>query len=779
MSAAVAFSFTLSPGLLAQFDGDSEQQPGVQQPGQQPEHELRGDAEDRDLTMQHGGHHAEELMGMAVENRQGERLGNVEDFVIDLDAEEVPYVVISTGGILGIGDTKKAVPPQALEFSPEEDTLILDMDEQRWEDAPGFDSEQLEQLGQAERGRDLYQFYGHEWRPGEARERGVFGAPGRPVDRVPGRETPPEPGVQEQPAPQQPGAQPPGTTQQPGAQAPNGTQQPGGPQEQPGTQEDHPEVAEERPEAIEEYTNLVLASDLIGKNIVNQEREQIGQVEDLLIDLQSGGVAYAIISLGEEAVFDFDIDETGDRFAVSPQSLRLTDPEEDVVMDIDRQAFQQPQEFAADQWTRPEREPGQVYRYGEQDQEEWRGIFGREHRDREDRDTERDYEDTDREYRDTERDQALMDARGGHHAEELMGMNVENLQGENLGSVEDLVVDFETGEVPYLIISAGDIVGIGGTERAVPPQAFRFSPEEEVLTLDIDEQRWEDAPEFDRDQLEQFGQVDRGRETYEHYGQDWRPGEARQRGVFGEPRRPDEPGVQDEPAYRDRDRVGSPPRGTLGQRQLPQSRPQPQPRTLPGDRQQPGPEQTEQQPQPGVQQPGQQEQPGLSEDRPMAREAYTSLALASDIIGTTVFDNQQQEIGQLDDLLVNLETGSLAFALISADEIDMEARFAVSPEVLSRSGPEGDLVANIDRQALEQAEAFAATEWMRPDREQQVFRYEEQHAEDWRGIFGREHREREGVQQDEYDVDGALRDQEQEQQYEQEQETPETTPGVN
>lgn len=196
----------------------------------------------------------------------------------------------------------------------------------------------------------------------------------------------------------QPGQQQPGVQQEPGVQQP-GQQQPG--QQEPGVQQPgfEQEIDEQQQLGITEdqeemEISLVMATDLIGRNVISQEQEQIGQVEDLLIDLQSGGLAYAIVSIEtDDNGLDFGADDDN-RFAVSPRALRFTDPDEDVVMNIDRQTFQQPQDFAADQWTRAEREPGHVYRYGEQDQEEWRGVFGREQRER----------DTEREYRDTERD---------------------------------------------------------------------------------------------------------------------------------------------------------------------------------------------------------------------------------------------------------------------------------------------------------------------------------------------------------------------------------------
>lgn len=44
---------------------------------------------------------ASRLIGMQVKNAQGEKLGKIQDLVIDVASEQVNYAVLSFGGMLG------------------------------------------------------------------------------------------------------------------------------------------------------------------------------------------------------------------------------------------------------------------------------------------------------------------------------------------------------------------------------------------------------------------------------------------------------------------------------------------------------------------------------------------------------------------------------------------------------------------------------------------------------------------------------------------------------
>ena len=80
----------------------------------------------------------------------------------------------------------------------------------------------------------------------------------------------------------------------------------------------------------------------------------------------------------------------------------------------------------------------------------------------------------------------------------LSGTSVRNGKGEDLGKIEDLMVDVNTGEVDYAVVSFGGFLGIGDKLFAVPLQAFRVDANDEELVLDETKERLENAPGFDK-----------------------------------------------------------------------------------------------------------------------------------------------------------------------------------------------------------------------------------------------------------------------------------------
>jgi sporulation protein YlmC with PRC-barrel domain len=81
---------------------------------------------------------AGKLMGATVWNLQGEKLGNVKDFIVDLPADRIMAVIISSGGFIGIDGELSAIPPNALRFNGGHDALQLDVSKEALANAPHF-----------------------------------------------------------------------------------------------------------------------------------------------------------------------------------------------------------------------------------------------------------------------------------------------------------------------------------------------------------------------------------------------------------------------------------------------------------------------------------------------------------------------------------------------------------------------------------------------------------------------------------------------------------------
>jgi len=98
-------------------------------------------------------------MGMPVTNLQDEKLGKVENLLVDLSSGRVVEVIVSSGGFLGIGDELSAVPPTALRFTTDGNTLQLDASKEMLSSAPHFNANQWPDLGQPSYADGVYRAY--------------------------------------------------------------------------------------------------------------------------------------------------------------------------------------------------------------------------------------------------------------------------------------------------------------------------------------------------------------------------------------------------------------------------------------------------------------------------------------------------------------------------------------------------------------------------------------------------------------------------------------------
>jgi sporulation protein YlmC with PRC-barrel domain len=78
------------------------------------------------------------LMGKPVKNLQGEKLGNVENFTVNLSTGRIVAVIISSGGVIGIASHLSAVSPTELRYNAEYHALQLDYSKQMLASLPRY-----------------------------------------------------------------------------------------------------------------------------------------------------------------------------------------------------------------------------------------------------------------------------------------------------------------------------------------------------------------------------------------------------------------------------------------------------------------------------------------------------------------------------------------------------------------------------------------------------------------------------------------------------------------
>ncbi|MFC2926354.1 PRC-barrel domain-containing protein, partial [Hyphobacterium vulgare] len=71
---------------------------------------------------------------------------------------------------------------------------------------------------------------------------------------------------------------------------------------------------------------------------------------------------------------------------------------------------------------------------------------------------------------------------------------VVNATGDELGQIEDLMIDPVTGRVDYAVLSFGGFLGIGDKYFAVPFDQLAVDRENKRMVLDVDRERLKQAP---------------------------------------------------------------------------------------------------------------------------------------------------------------------------------------------------------------------------------------------------------------------------------------------
>lgn len=83
---------------------------------------------------------ADKVNGTSVYNNAGEKLGTVDDIMIDKVTGRAIYAVMSFGGFLGMGDKYHPLPWATLKYDSVQGGYIVNLDKNTLEGAPNYDS---------------------------------------------------------------------------------------------------------------------------------------------------------------------------------------------------------------------------------------------------------------------------------------------------------------------------------------------------------------------------------------------------------------------------------------------------------------------------------------------------------------------------------------------------------------------------------------------------------------------------------------------------------------
>ena len=86
---------------------------------------------------------ASKVKGTAVYNEAGEKIGTVEDVVLDKTSNQIMFAALGFGGIMGIGEKYYPIPWSLLQYNKEKGGYVVPLNKERIEKAPAYELKDL------------------------------------------------------------------------------------------------------------------------------------------------------------------------------------------------------------------------------------------------------------------------------------------------------------------------------------------------------------------------------------------------------------------------------------------------------------------------------------------------------------------------------------------------------------------------------------------------------------------------------------------------------------
>ena len=102
-------------------------------------------------------------------------------------------------------------------------------------------------------------------------------------------------------------------------------------------------------------------------------------------------------------------------------------------------------------------------------------------------------------------------------AGEVTGTNVYNLQGEEMGTVEDILIDKVSGRAVYAIMAFGGFLGMGEKQHPLPWSTLKYDESRGGYVVNLEKTMLQNAPTFDQS-TDFTWTPDYGRRVDKYYG---------------------------------------------------------------------------------------------------------------------------------------------------------------------------------------------------------------------------------------------------------------------
>jgi sporulation protein YlmC with PRC-barrel domain len=105
---------------------------------------------------------SDKVEGTAVYNNTGDKLGSVDDLIIDKRSGQVRYAVMEFGGFLGMGTDRYPLPWNMLKYDTTREGYVVPLDKSKLENAPRYPENDMPAYT-SDYNKKVNGYYGVDW----------------------------------------------------------------------------------------------------------------------------------------------------------------------------------------------------------------------------------------------------------------------------------------------------------------------------------------------------------------------------------------------------------------------------------------------------------------------------------------------------------------------------------------------------------------------------------------------------------------------------------------
>lgn len=102
---------------------------------------------------------AKKVIGTAVKDTEGHKIGHVEDIVLDKQNNHIMFAAVSFGGFLGMGEKFHPMPWSSLDYNESEDAYVVSYTKDQLKAAPADTLDQLTKNDGSSFRDSVYDYY--------------------------------------------------------------------------------------------------------------------------------------------------------------------------------------------------------------------------------------------------------------------------------------------------------------------------------------------------------------------------------------------------------------------------------------------------------------------------------------------------------------------------------------------------------------------------------------------------------------------------------------------